>query len=46
MLQGVKSQIHSGTNGEIALRCTVYGDFCPNTRSAFFGIHTFKFINA
>lgn len=28
MLQGVESQILSGTNGQIALRCTVYGDFC------------------
>lgn len=27
MRQGVESQIHSGTNGQIALRGTVYGDF-------------------
>lgn len=31
MRQGVESQTHSGTNGQIALRGTVYGDFRPGS---------------
>lgn len=27
MHQGTESQIHSGTNGQVTLRGTVYGDF-------------------